>query len=134
MKNKCTDYTNRNTSTKKVPIWLVLLDNLPTFAMYLLGSYILTYFSEPLIYLCVSNFIFDSLFLILILLFSKNEFKLSRLKKVLIQDYIKDVKPLILASITIVIATNLGNLILDYFFGHESLAYVSLVINYIIPL
>ena len=92
----------------------------------------LSYFSNPLLYISISNFVFDLIFLMLILLFSKNEYKLNKPSKNLALLYLKDVKPLFFFSLTLVIATNLGNLILDYSFGHEALGYFSFINDYII--
>ena len=100
--------------------------------IYLLFN--LSHFSEPLLYLCISNFIFDSIFIILILFLSKNDFKINKPKKDLAIKYIIDVKPLLMYSVLTVIAANLGHLILDYSFGHETLGYVSLVSAYIMPI
>lgn len=90
-------------------------------------------FADALLYLCISNFIFDSVYIILILLLSKNEFKIEKPRKQFALNYLRDVKPLLFYSIILVIAANLGQLILDYSFGHEALGYVSLVSNYIMP-
>lgn len=94
----------------------------------------LSYFSNPLLYICISNFLFDLVFLFLILLFSKNEFKINKPKKEFARYYLKDIRPLFFFSITLIIATNLGNLILDYSFGHEALGNFSFVNNYIIQM
>lgn len=92
----------------------------------------LQYFSNPLLFISISNFIFDLLFLGLILLFSKNEYKLYKPRKDIVLLYLKDIKPLFFFSITLVVAANLGNLILDYSFGHASLGNFSFINNYII--
>ncbi len=94
----------------------------------------ISYFSEPLLFICVSIFIFDLLYLILILVFSKNEYKINKPRKDLVLLYLKDAKPLFFFSITLVLATNLGNLILDYSFGHESLANFSFINTYVIQI
>lgn len=90
-------------------------------------------FSNPLLYLCVSNLIFDIIFLITILFLSKNEFNLFKPQKEIFYNYLKDTTPLIAFSIIYVIATNLGNVILAYSHGHESLSYFYIVNVYLIP-
>ena len=92
----------------------------------------LSQFSNPILFLCVSLFLFNLSYLILILLFSKNEFKLNKPRKDLTLLYLKDVKPLFFFSITLVIATNLGNVILRYSFGLEELGNFSFINNFII--
>lgn len=49
-------------------------------------------------------------------------------------SYLKDIKPLAIFSILSIITTNLGNVILDYSFDHETLAYFYLVNGYILPI
>jgi len=93
----------------------------------------ISYF-DPLYYMCVSNLIFDIIFIVIILSLSKNDYKINKPKKELFFSYLKDTRPLLIFSIFFVIATNLGNLILDYSFGHESVSYFSLVNIYIIPI
>jgi len=93
----------------------------------------ISYILNPLLFLCVSNFIFDSIFLLLILISSKNEFTLNKPRKELAINYLKDIKPLFLFSITLVVSTYLGNIILDYSYGHESLGNFTLINDYIIP-
>lgn len=94
----------------------------------------LSLFIEPLLYLCLSNFLFDCTFIILILFLSKNEYKINKPQRDLALKYLKDVKPLLFYSIILVIAANLGQLIVDYSFGHEALGYVSFVSSYIMPI
>jgi O-antigen/teichoic acid export membrane protein len=93
----------------------------------------ISYILNPLLFLCVSNFIFDSIFLLLIIIFSKHEFTLSKPRKELAISYLKDIRPLFLFSITLVVSTYLGNIILDYSYGHESLGNFTLINDYIIP-
>lgn len=87
----------------------------------------------PLLYICISYFIFDIIYLIIIFLFSKKEFKINKPEKQVILNYLKDARPLIIQSIFSVIATNIGNLLLAFSFGHEYLSYFSLVHVYLIP-
>ncbi len=89
---------------------------------------------DPIFYLSSAILIFEFIYLILILILSKNEFKITKPKKELAYKYLKDAKPLIIFSVISVISTNLGNLILDYSCGHETLGYFSIVNVYIIPL
>ncbi len=95
-------------------------------------SFNLLYFSNPLLYISISNFVFDLLFLVLILFISKNEYKLNKPRKIFALKYLKDIRPLFFSSIVIVIAANLGSLILDSSFGHESLGNFSFINNYLI--
>jgi len=88
--------------------------------------------TNPLLYLSVSLFTFNFIYLILILLFSKNEFTFEKPRRNFVILYLKDVKPLFFFSITLVIATNLGNLILDYSFGHDALGNFSFINNFIV--
>lgn len=89
---------------------------------------------DPLFTLSVINFTFNSVHIIIILLLSKNNFKITKPKKSIAISYIKDTKPLILFSILSVIGNNIGYIILDPAFEHESLAYFYLVNTYIIPI
>ncbi len=100
----------------------------------LLLSINLTLFLDPLLYLCTLNLFFDILYMISVLILSKNEFTMNKISIIKAQEYLKDIKPLFIMSIIIVISNNLGNLILDYFYGHKILGYFSLVNNYILPI
>lgn len=91
------------------------------------------YFTDAIFYLSFVNFFFNLVFLVLIIGFSRKEFSINSFNKSLAVKYIKDIKPLFLFSITMVVANNLGDLILDYFFGHTTLGHFSLVNNYIVP-
>ncbi len=93
----------------------------------------ISHISDPILYLSVSNFIFYTFFVIIVLYLSKNEIKINKPNKLLAGNYIKDAKPLILFSIVSVVATYLGNLILYYSLGNESLGYFSSVNTYLIP-
>jgi len=88
--------------------------------------------ADPLLYLFLVGLIFNFLFVVFILFLAKNEFKINKFNKNLARRYITDAKPLILVSILTIIASNIGNIILDYSFGHESLAYFTIVNNNII--
>ncbi|MHA1413857.1 MAG: hypothetical protein ACTSO4_14715 [Promethearchaeota archaeon] len=129
-------------------IFLVLLkgkikvfkSNIPTFLNLIGKSLAILYLAlnlatipNPILFICISNLIFDALSLILVVVFSKNEFKINKPKKKLISLYLRDSKYLILSSIVMVISNNLGNILVDYFFGHETLAYFGLINTYIIP-
>ena len=94
----------------------------------------ITVISNPILYLSFSMFIFDILFLLIVIWISIKDFKINKPKREYAIRYLNDVKHLLVFSIFFVIATNLGNLILDYSFGHESLGYVGLISVYIIPL
>ncbi len=97
-------------------------------------AYNISHISDPILYLSVSNFIFYIFFIIIIFYLSKNEIKINKPNKILALNYIKDAKPLIFFSVVSVIATYLGNLILYYSFGNESLGYFSSVNIYLIPI
>ncbi|MBD3201960.1 MAG: hypothetical protein GF316_18230 [Candidatus Lokiarchaeota archaeon] len=89
--------------------------------------------NEPLLCICLFYLIFDGVYLFIIFMFSKNEFTLQKPNKNLIISYLKDAKLLIILSIFTVIAANIGNVLLDYSLGHETLSYFSLVHVYLIP-
>ncbi len=89
-------------------------------------------FSDPLFYLSISNFIFDLILILVILTFSKNEFILKKPKRNIIFDFIKDAEPLIFYSVILVIATNLGYLIIFYSYGERELSYFGFINNYVI--
>lgn len=93
----------------------------------------LTNISEPLLCICVFYIIFDGAYLLIIFLFSRNEFTFQTPSRTLIFSYLKDAKLLIILSIFTVIAANIGNILLDYSLGHETLSYFSLVHVYLIP-
>ena len=89
-------------------------------------------FGDPLFLISISYLIFDLLFLLLLLIFAKRDVKFNRPKKKYFYHYIKDVKPILLFSVISVIAINLGELIIRYSVGLESLGYYSLINSYII--
>ncbi|MHA1438587.1 MAG: hypothetical protein ACTSPD_13520 [Promethearchaeota archaeon] len=91
-------------------------------------------FSDPLLYLVIINFTFNLIFIIVIVLLARNHCKLNKPKKEYIKSYFRDAKPLILVSIFSILTANLGNIILDYSFGHKSLAYFAIINNNIIPI
>ncbi len=90
-------------------------------------------FLEPLVLIAACFIMFDVCYLIFIVLFSRNEIRINRVDVPLLKTYLKDAKSLILLSIVTVIASNLGNLLLDFSFGHDTLSYFSLVYVYLIP-
>ena len=100
--------------------------------MVIILSLNLTYINDPLLFLCVSTFVFDLLLLLLILLVSKKEFKLNRPSKAFTLFYLKDIKPLFFFSVTLVIASNFGNILLVASFDYETLGNFSFINNYII--
>ncbi|MBD3215550.1 MAG: hypothetical protein GF311_23270 [Candidatus Lokiarchaeota archaeon] len=89
--------------------------------------------TDILLYLCIFHLIIDIFTLYIIFKFSVNEFNLKKPKKKIAFSYIKDAKFLILISILTVIASYIGNLLLDLSLGHETLSYFSLVNYYLIP-
>ena len=113
----------------EIPLFLITIGK--SLSIFLLALN-LSIFSNPVLYLCVSLFLFNLLYLILILFFSKNISKINKPRKDLTLLYLKDVKPLFLFSITLVIATNLGNVILAYSFGESELGSFSFINDYII--
>lgn len=94
----------------------------------------LLYIPDPLFILCLTNFFFNVIYIFLISLLSKGDVKIWKLKKEYVIAYLKDTKPLIIYSIFNVIYINIGNILLDFSFAHEDLAYFNLVNTYIIPL
>ncbi|MEE9378489.1 MAG: hypothetical protein V3V33_10695 [Candidatus Lokiarchaeia archaeon] len=100
--------------------------------MVIILSLNLTYINDPLLFLCVSTFVFDLLLLLLILLVSKKEFKLNRPSKAFTLLYLKDIIPLFFFSFTLVIASNFGNILLAASFDHETLGNFSFINNYVI--
>jgi len=92
------------------------------------------YIADPLLWLSFAMVIFSILYVILIFIISKNDFKLSKPKKSYMISYLKDIKPLAIFSILSIITANLGNVLLDYSFDHETLAYFYLVNGYILPI
>ncbi len=88
---------------------------------------------DPLLNLVVLYIIFDIIYLFIILLLSRSQFSIQTPDKTILTSYLKDAKLLILLSVFSVIATNLGNVLLDYSLGHEILSYFSLVYVYLIP-
>lgn len=113
---------------------------IPSFLIIIFKSTIIIFLSlnlpninEPILFLCLNNFIFDFVLLILVFILSKNEFELIKPNKSIINSYLIDVKPLVFYSIILVIATYLGDIILDYSFGHEALAFFSIINGYILP-
>ena len=89
---------------------------------------------SSLIYIAISNFIFDIIFFILIQILSKQEIEFTKINRQLIYKYLKDASPFFLFSIISVISTNLGSIIINYTLGYESLGYVSFVNLYVIPM
>jgi O-antigen/teichoic acid export membrane protein len=114
----------------EIPNFLVITGNSLSIIFLALN---ISHISDPILYLSVSNLIFYTFFVIIIIFLSKNEIKINKPNKLLARVYIKDAKPLIFSSIVSVIATYLGNLILYYSFGGVSLGYFSSVNTYLIP-
>lgn len=93
-----------------------------------------SHFSDPILYLCVINFIITVILVIFLIFISTQYFKNCKPRKDLALIYLKDVRPFILQSTTMIIATYLGNLIIFYSYGNEELGYFSFVNGYIIPI
>ncbi|MHA1781860.1 MAG: lipopolysaccharide biosynthesis protein, partial [Promethearchaeota archaeon] len=89
---------------------------------------------NPVLFLCFNNLFFDILLILIIVPLSKKEIKYFKPNFDYIKNYIKDVKPLTFYSIILVISTYLGDIILDYSFGHETLAFFSVINGYIISI
>ncbi len=113
----------------EIPSFLIIVGKS---VMVIILSLNLTYINDPLLFLCVSTFVFDLLLLLLILLVSKKEFKLNRPSKAFTLFYLKDIKPLFFFSVTLVIASNFGNILLVASFDYETLGNFSFINNYII--
>ncbi len=90
-------------------------------------------FNNPILFLALNNFIFDFFFLIILIFLSKSEIKTMKPIRKVAENYIKDVKSLAIYSIILVIATYLGDIILNYSFGYEALANFSIINTFIIP-
>ena len=93
----------------------------------------LSYISDPLLFLGITNFVFNVIYIILILSFSKKDIKINKPQMSIAVNYLKDTKGLIIFSILLVISNNIGSIILDYSFEHTDLAYFSLINTYFIP-
>ncbi|MFX0132193.1 MAG: hypothetical protein ACFFDN_00975 [Candidatus Hodarchaeota archaeon] len=113
---------------------------LPRFIIELLRSILIIFFSlnisqfsNPILYLCLLNFVVGIVFIIFILLVSKSDLIIMKPRKNLALNYLKDVKPIVIMALFLVIATYLGNLILAYSFGYEELGYFSIINTYILP-
>lgn len=87
---------------------------------------------NPLLFLCLSRLIFNLVYLLITLFLSRGEFIISPPKRTFFLKYIKDTKPFIYYSIIYIISMNIGNIIIRYSIGYESLAYYGFVQNYII--
>ncbi|MHA1272221.1 MAG: lipopolysaccharide biosynthesis protein [Promethearchaeota archaeon] len=112
----------------------------PSFIIISLKSFIiiilalnLSIIENPVLFLCYNNLFFDILLILIIVSLSKKEIKFYKPNLKYMRSYINDAKPLTLYSIILVISTYLGDVILDYSFGHETLAFFSIVNGYIIP-
>lgn len=114
----------------EIPNFLVITGNSLSI-IYL--AFNISHISDPILYLSISNFIFYTVFILIVFFLSKNEIKINKPNRILALNYIKDARPLIFFSLVSVIATYLGNLILYYSFGDESLGYFSSVNTYLIP-
>lgn len=88
--------------------------------------------SQPLEILGFIQIIVALLNICLILIFSINEFKLGKIKKEILINFLKATKPLIILSIVTIILTNLGKVILDVSFSHEALANYYIIDTYTI--
>jgi len=87
---------------------------------------------NPISYLISVNLFFN--FINFILSISLSGSKLNKPHKNLIIFYLNNTKSLIIFSIFSVISTNLGNLLLSFFYGYKMLGYFSIINNYVIPL
>ncbi len=94
----------------------------------------LQHISGPILYLSISNFIFDIFFLLVIIIISKKDFKINKPRKKFILNYVKDIKPFLFSSIVSILASNLGLIILKFTLGNVILGYVGFVTIYIIPI
>ncbi len=113
----------------EIPLFLITIGKSISIFLIALNLHL---FSNTVLFLCFSLFLFNLLYLILILLFSKNIYKINKLRKDLYLLYLKYVNPLFIFSIILVIATILGNLILSFSFGKEELGSFSFINDYLI--
>ncbi len=85
-----------------------------------------------LFFLSLSYFILNLTIFLCLIILSKDEIKITKPEKKTIITFLKDTNPLIIYCIITIICANIGNFIIAYSFGYETLGYVSLVDSYII--
>lgn len=87
----------------------------------------ITIISDPLLFITTTSLVFYALLLLLVIIVSKNEIVMRKPDYLIIKQYLKDTKPLILSSILFISITYIGNIILFFSFGEVALAYFSIV-------
>lgn len=87
-----------------------------------------------LVLLGLNEIFFSILLIVLVFIFSKGDLKFYRIEKKKIYKILNDAKPLILSSIVLMVVPNFGNVLLDLFYGHESLAFYYFARNNVIKL
>ncbi|MFX1394946.1 MAG: lipopolysaccharide biosynthesis protein [Promethearchaeota archaeon] len=101
--------------------------------IYLALNY--SYISDKLGFLFISGFIIEIIFLGVYIFFSKNDLlKLSKPQKEFLFPYLKESKYIIIRRLLVPVAENIGNIILDYSFGHEYLGYFMFAYQIILAL
>lgn len=108
----------------EIPYFFVVLGNSISIIYLALN---LKVFSDPLLYLSIMDLLFNAFFLIILFIYFKDEiiFKLPKMSYLL--SYLKDTKPILIFSILLILNNSIGNIFLDYSFGHASLAYFNTV-------
>lgn len=109
-----------------------LITNITRSIIIIFIAFNLNSFTNPLnilgqTYVCISLLSF-----IITLVLSKGEFSFKKLNKINMKNFINATKPLMLSYILSMIVKNLGKVLLDINYGHESLAYYYIVDSYII--
>ena len=87
---------------------------------------------DPLIFLGQINIFISIIQTIFILLISKGELKFGKIQPNILKTFLRETRPLILSTVIGNSISHLGNLLIDFSFGHEALAYFYFVQNYII--
>jgi len=113
----------------------ILISEISFSSYYLIKNSFIIYFSfninvfiDPLMFLYLTDLIALSLLLTLLIYFSKKDIlRIQKPKKEIIVLYLKDTKYITLRAIIFIIATNLGNLLLNYSYGPNPLAYITLI-------
>lgn len=127
----------RNLKSKKkifkseIPKFIVInLNNSATLTLALFLNII----NDPLLWLSCINLFSNGLYILSLILISKSDLVIKKPEKDIALEYARDVKPLVAYSILFILTENLGNLILYYAIGANSLAYFTIIYNYIITI
>ncbi|UYP47979.1 hypothetical protein NEF87_004264 [Candidatus Lokiarchaeum ossiferum] len=89
-------------------------------------------FSNPLIVYGAVSLLFAGINLFFTLYISKGERTRTKISKSRIFQLLKETKPLIFTSLILIFNDNIGNLIIDHFYGTEQFAYYFFVKSFII--